>query len=26
MYKDIDVAADIKMKRLEWVGYAVRMN
>jgi len=26
LYKDLDAAADIKMKRLEWVGYAVRMD
>ena len=26
LYKDLDVVADIAMKRLEWTGYAVRMD
>ena len=24
LYKDLDIAADIKKKRLEWTGYVVR--
>jgi predicted DNA-binding transcriptional regulator len=26
LYKDLDVAADINMKGLEWVGYVVSMD
>ena len=26
LYKDLDVVADIKKKRLEWIGHAVRMD
>jgi hypothetical protein len=26
LYKDLDVVADIKKKRLEWVGHVVRMD
>ena len=25
LYKDLDVAADIKKKRLEWIGHSVRI-
>ena len=25
LYKDLDTAADIKKKRLEWIGHVVRM-
>jgi hypothetical protein len=25
LYKDLDIAAGIKMKRLEWIGHVVRM-
>ena len=26
MYRDLDTAADIEMKRLEWTGHVVRMD
>jgi len=26
MYKGLDIAADIKEKRLEWIGHVVRMD
>ena len=26
LYSDSDIAADIQKKRLEWIGYPVRMN
>jgi hypothetical protein len=26
LYKDLDVVADIKKKRLEWIGHAIRME
>ena len=26
MYKDLDVLADIKKRKLEWVGHVVRMD
>jgi hypothetical protein len=26
LYKDLDITADIKMKRIEWVGHVVRMD
>jgi hypothetical protein len=25
-YKDLDIVADIKNKRLEWIGHVVRMR
>jgi hypothetical protein len=26
LYKDLDILADIKKKRLEWIGHVVRMD
>jgi hypothetical protein len=26
LYKDLDIVADVKKKRLEWTGHVVRMN
>jgi len=26
LYKDLDIVADIKNKRLEWIGHLVRMD
>ena len=26
LYKDLDIVADIKKKRLEWIGHVVRMD
>jgi hypothetical protein len=26
LYKDLDVVTDIKKKRLEWIGHAIRME
>jgi len=26
LYEDLDIAADIKKKRLEWTGHVVRMG
>jgi hypothetical protein len=26
LYKDLDIAAGIKKKRLEWIGHLVRMD